>query len=66
MSVDKGSKGAIGISAKAVQIEYVVNIPGTFCDKYGNEGLKVTLEGVTYRKNYIFQLCSLAMIMQQS
>ena len=65
MSAGKGSTVTIGVSGKAVQSEYCMGIPGTYCKKYGNEGLKATLKGVTYSKNDNFQFCHLFMLMQQ-
>ena len=65
MRTNTGSFETIGISCKAVQSKYVMDIPDVFCDKDGNECLKTTLEGVIYIKSYNFLLCSLARLMQQ-
>ena len=48
--------GLLGISNNAVQTEYIMEIPCTFCNKSGNEGLNATLKGIAYRKNYNLQV----------
>ena len=61
---DHHGLGTVRISGKADQSEHVMDILCAFCVQYGYEGLN-TLERVTHRKNYSFQLCSFARIMQQ-
>ena len=45
MRADTGSAIAIRVSEKAVISEHIMDIPVTFYDKYGSEGLWPTLEG---------------------
>ena len=56
--------GTVGITGDIIQNEGLVDIPGIFCDKYGQEVLKATLTKVGLNRKLNFNLLSLTWMMQ--